>query len=200
MLCSSGVWGGMGRSPPMGPSRPPSSPQGGFLHLFCRIGVRFTVATAWAAPGQDSGGGRDCCTTGGARWPPYQAASVCRRAAPARHSHGTQRRHTRLCTKGQHRAAADAPLQRPLRRPPPRAEVLHPHHRRQARDNLCGAAQGPQRYQDSLTSIVAVTRQDAEVDRPPVLVRPSTRPQLSGLGGYCGVPAGNNIIVNPSNM
>ncbi len=75
-------------------------------------------------------------------------------------------------------------LHRLLRRPPPRAEVLHPHHRRQARDSLCGETQGPQRYQDGLASIAADTRQAAEVGRPPVLVRPSTRPQRPDWGGH----------------
>ncbi len=138
--------------------------------------------TAGAAPGQNGSGGRGRRTTGGASGPPYQAASVRRGAASTRHTQGTQQCHTRLHTKRQHRAAADAPLQRPLRRPPTRAEVLHPHHRRQARDSLCGETQGPQRYQDGLTSIAADTRQAAEVGHPPVLVRPSTRPQRPDWG------------------
>ncbi len=128
-------------------------------------------------------GGRDRRTTCGASRPPYQATAIGRRAGPTRRPRGTQRRHTRLRTKGQRRAAADTPVQRPLRRPPPGAEVFHTHHWRQARDSFCGETQGPQRCQDGIISLAAATGQAAEDGRPPVLVRSSTRPQRPDWGG-----------------
>ncbi len=134
-----------------------------------------------AAPKEDSA--ISSAELSGARRSPYQDASFWRQAAPAGRPHGSQRRHTRLHTKGQHRAAADAPVQRPLRRPPPGAEVFHTHHWRQARDSFCGEAQGPQRCQDGIISLAAATGQAAEDGRPPVLVRSSTRPQRPDWGG-----------------
>jgi hypothetical protein len=68
---------------------------------------------------------------GGARGPPYQAASSAgERPPPAIPKALSDATHVYI-----QKSNTGPPLM-PLHRPPPRAEVLYPHHRRQARDSL----------------------------------------------------------------